>query len=114
MNSIDFNESCVRNMIWDAKKQAEIDATYEREMKKYNRGKNNNSNYYSNSSNIESRLLNLENRINSLEERIKDLVIGFNNSNGLFVFAPDQNITSNFAFSLSDEQFKEIINKMNK
>lgn len=113
MNSIDFNESCVRNMIWDAKKRAEVDVTYERELKKY-RSKNNNSNYYSNPSNIENRLLNLENRINSLEERMKDLVIGFNNSNGLFVFAPDQNITSNFAFSLSDEQFKEIINKMNK
>lgn len=113
MNSIDFNESCVRNMIWDAKKQAEVNATYEREIKKY-RSKNNNSNYYSNSSSIENRLLNLENRVNSLEERMKDLVIGFNNSNGLFVFAPDQNITSNFAFSLSDEQFKEIINKMNK
>lgn len=113
MNSIDFNESCVRNMIWDAKKQAEVDATYEREMKKYG-SKNNNLNYYFNSSSIENRLLNLENKINSLEERMKDLVIGFNNSNGLFVFAPDQNITSNFAFSLSDDQFKEIINKMNK
>lgn len=113
MNSIDFNESCVRNMIWDAKKQAEVDATYEREIKKY-RGENNKPNYYSNSSNIENRLLNLENKIDSLEERMKELVIGFNNSNGLFVFAPDQNITSNFAFSLSDEQFKEIINKMNK
>ena len=113
MNSIDFNESCVRNMIWDAKKQAEVDATYERERKKY-RGENNKPNYYSNSSSIENRLLNLENKIDSLEERMKELVIGFNNSNGLFVFAPDQNITSNFAFSLSDEQFKEIINKMNK
>ena len=113
MNSIDFNESCVRNMIWDAKKQAEVDTTYEREMKKYRSKNNNNSNYYNHSS-IENRLLNLENRINSLEERMKELVIGFNNSNGLFVFAPDQNITSNFAFSLSDEQFKEIINKMNK
>lgn len=109
MNTIDIYDGFVENLDWETKNAARLDNLYDRERAKYCSNTS-----YQVSSELYNRLANLEDRLADLEDRIDDLVIKFNDSNGLFVFAPDQNIRTKFAFSLSDEQFNELISKMNK
>jgi hypothetical protein len=113
MNSEDFNRGMVRNMEWEAKKAAQLDALYESERRKYdNVYGNNNSSYQQPSNNypsdIESRLKRIENRIDKLYELIgqKNDNPLTNVSDKLFVFAPEANVTANQSISLTDAQFQ--------
>lgn len=115
MNTIDIHEGLVANLEWEAKKQAELDAIYESERRKY-------SSYYSASEPDyddynDERMSSLEERLDTIESKIDklyDLVVERSESNGLFVFAPEKNVNANLAFTLTDDQFKELIRSINK
>ena len=120
MNTIDIHNGWVRNLEWQAKKQAQLDRVYEKE---YNRNSSyNNNNYTSSYSNDEitklgCRISALESRINRVEEKIDDLynkVVSLDEGNGLFVFTPDQNVNAPVAFKLTDYQFKELMRSINR
>ena len=108
MNTIDIHDGLVENLKWEAKKQAQLDSIYEKERSKYS-----SSNLYDdNYSNDNSRLDALEKRISNLERKVDDLhdkLVNLNEGNGLFVFAPNQNVKANVAFTLTENQFRELI-----
>ena len=108
MNTIDIHDGLVENLKWEAKKQAQLDSIYEKERSKYS-----SSNLYDdNYSNDNSRLNALEKRISNLERKVDDLhdkLVNLNEGNGLFVFAPNQNVKANIAFTLTENQFRELI-----
>ena len=108
MNTIDIHDGLVENLKWEAKKQAQLDIIYEKERSKYS-----SSNLYDdNYSNDNSRLDALEKRISNLERKVDDLhdkLVTLNEGNGLFVFAPNQNVKANVAFTLTENQFRELI-----
>lgn len=108
MNTIDIHDGLVENLKWEAKKQAQLDSIYEKERSKYS-----SSNLYDdNYSNDNSRLDALEKRISKLERRVNKLynkLVTLNEGNGLFVFAPNQNVKANVAFTLTENQFRELI-----
>ena len=108
MNTIDIHDGLVENLKWEAKKQAQIDSIYEKERSKYS-----SSNLYDdNYSNDNSRLDALEKRISNLERKVDDLhdkLVTLNEGNGLFVFAPNQNVKANVAFTLTENQFRELM-----
>ena len=107
MNTIDIHDGLVENLKWEAKKQAQLDIIYEKERSKYY-----SSNSYNNYSNDNSRLNALEKRISNLERRVNKLynkLVTLNEGNGLFVFAPNQNVKANIAFTLTENQFRELI-----
>ena len=107
MNTIDIHDGWVKNLEWEAKKQAQLDSIYEKERSKYS-----SSNSYNNYSNDSSRLDALEKRISNLERRVNklhDKLVTLDEGNGLFVFAPNQNVKANIAFTLTENQFRELI-----
>ena len=108
MNTIDIHDGLVENLKWEAKKQAQLDSIYEKERSKYS-----SSNLYDdNYSNDNSRLDALEKRISNLERKVDDLhdkLVNLNEGNGLFVFAPNQNVKANVAFTLTENQFRELM-----
>ena len=107
MNTIDIHDGWAKNLEWEAKKQAQLDSIYEKERSKYS-----SSNSYNNYSNDSSRLDALEKRISKLERRVNklhDKLVTLNEGNGLFVFAPNQNVKANIAFTLTENQFRELI-----
>ena len=107
MNTIDIHDGLIENLKWEAKKQAQLDSIYEKERSKYS-----SSNSYKNYSNDNSRLDALEKRISNLERKVDDLhdkLVNLNEGNGLFVFAPNQNVKANVAFTLTENQFRELI-----
>ena len=108
MNTIDIHDGLVENLKWEAKKQAQLDSIYEKERSKYS-----SSNSYDNDySDDNSRLDALEKRISKLERRVNklhDKLVTLNEGNGLFVFAPNQNVKANIAFTLTENQFRELI-----
>lgn len=112
MNTIDIHDGWVKNLKWQAKKQAQLDNIYDNERIKYPSYSmnENNTNIYTKLSAIENRL----NRIESKIDKLHDIVTNFDESNGLFIFAPSQNIKASVAFSLSESQFKELIRQINK
>lgn len=115
MCGIDFNNSCRYNEEIEVKRQAYLDNMYEQERRNNYRSFTNNSNNFIDSSNLEARINSIENRINNIERTVnslKDLFAKFDQSNGLFVFAPDSNIEARVAFSLTDTQLKEIMNNI--
>ena len=108
MNTIDIHDGLIENLKWEAKKQAQLDSIYEKERSKYS-----SSNLYDdNYSNDNSRLDALEKRISNLERKVDDLhdkLVNLNEGNGLFVFAPNQNVKANVAFTLTENQFRELM-----
>ena len=108
MNTIDIHDGWVKNLEWEAKKQAQLDSIYEKERSKYS-----SSNSYDNDySDDNSRLDALEKRISNLERKVDDLhdkLVTLNEGNGLFVFAPNQNVKANVAFTLTENQFRELM-----
>lgn len=112
MNTIDIHDGWVKNLEWQAKKQAQLDNIYDNERSKYSScsRNENNTNVYTRLSAIESRLDRLENKVDMLH----DIVVNFDECHGLFTFAPSQNVKANVAFSLSEHQFEELIRQINK
>lgn len=112
MNTIDIHDGWAKNLEWQAKKQAQLDNIYDNERSKYSScsRNENNTNVYTRLSAIESRLDRLENKVDMLH----DIVVNLDECNGLFAFAPSQNIKANVAFSLSEHQFEELIRQINK
>ena len=112
MNTIDIHNGWVRNLEWQAKKQAQLDNIYDNERIKYHSYSmnENNTNIYARLSSIESRLNRIEDKIDELH----DIVVNLDECNGLFTFAPSQNVKASVAFSLSEHQFKELIRQINK
>lgn len=115
MNTIDIHDGYVRNLEWWARKQAELDRIYD---ECYRNGSNNNNQQQSTSktnNTDNSKLSLLEKRLSRIEKSITelhDLVVNKNNSNGLFVFAPNQNVNASVAFPLTEYQFNELINRI--
>lgn len=119
MNTIDIHNGWVRNLEWQAKKQAQLDRVYEREYNKSSSSSYNKSSYSNNDeiTKLGSRISLLESKINRIEERIDDLhdkIVSMDEGNGLFVFAPDQNVNASVAFKLSEDQFKELLRSINR
>ena len=112
MNTIDIHNGWVKNLEWQAKKQAQLDNIYDNERSKYSScsRNENNTNVYTRLSAIESRLDRIENKVDELH----DIVVNLDECNGLFTFAPSQNVKASVAFSLSEHQFKELIRQINK
>lgn len=112
MNSVDMRNGFVKNLEWEAKKQAQLDSIYANERKKYNNQLNQGE------SNVNTRLNALEQRCSRIESRLNELhdmivtnpctKIGDN----LFVFAPNQNVNAGVAFSLTESQFNELVKKI--
>lgn len=103
MNTIDIHDGWAKNLEWEAKKQAQLDSIYEKERNKYS-----SSNLYDDNSRLDA----LEKRISKLERRVNKLynkLVTLNEGNGLFVFAPNQNVKANVAFTLTENQFRELI-----
>ena len=118
MNSIDFHNSCVANEEYYAKRQAELEYIYAKEASKYSKlfdtsnSNNKNSNY-----DVYERLISIENRLDIVErkiEKVRDELVNLDISNGLFIFAPEANIKSNISFQLSEQQFNELLKRINK
>lgn len=112
MNTIDIHNGWVKNLEWQAKKQAQLDNIYDNERLKYHSysQNQNNTDMYARLSAIECRLDRIEKKVDELH----DMIVRFDESNGLFVFAPNQNVKANVAFSLSENQFEELIRQINK
>lgn len=114
MNSNDMRNGFVKNLEWEAKKQAQLDSIYENERKKYN----NQSNSQGRGNNVNTRLNALEQRCARIESRLNELhdMIVTNPcpkiGNNLFVFAPNQNVNAGIAFSLTESQFNELVKKI--
>ena len=134
MNSQDWHEGMVRNQEWEVKRQAKLDALYERERAKYSSPApvstpvcsqspvvsaptTSRPNYFKGSLNpapttdINVRLDKLEARIDKLYE----LVAAKPNytSDGMFVIAPNNaTVFANQSFTLTDEQFKVLMSKL--
>ena len=114
MNTMDIHDGYVRNLEWQARKQAELDRIYD---ECYSKGFNNNNqqNVSKTNNTDNSKLSLLEERLSRIEKSITelhDLVVNKNNSNGLFVFAPNQNVNASVAFPLTEYQFNELINRI--
>lgn len=108
MNTIDIHNGWVENLEWEAKKQAQLDSIYEKERSKYSSSNSYNNDYSSDNSRLDA----LEKRISKLERRVNklhDKLVTLDEGNGLFVFAPNQNIKANIAFTLTENQFRELI-----
>lgn len=112
MNTIDIHNGWVKNLEWQAKKQAQLDHVYDNERLKYPSypQSQNNADVYARLSAIECRLDRIENKVDELH----DMIVRFDECNGLFVFAPNQNVKANIAFSLSENQFEELIRQISK
>ena len=108
MNTIDIHDGLVENLKWEAKKQAQLDIIYEKERSKYSSSNSYNNDYSSDNSRLDA----LEKRISNLERKVDDLhdkLVTLNEGNGLFVFAPNQNVKANIAFTLTENQFRELM-----
>lgn len=126
MNSQDFHEGMVRNMEWQAKKQAQLDAIYERERAKYSTPVQTVTTYVEQKpvpysvahpiqqpeSDISKRLDRIETRIDKLYEMFGNAQISTCPHDKLFVFAPQANINANQAITLTDQQFKILVDKL--
>lgn len=113
MNTIDIHNGWVKNLEWQVKKQAQLDNIYDNERIKYPSY----SIINETDTNICAKLSTIENRLNRIENKIDelhDIVVNLDEGNGLFTFAPSQNVEASVAFSLSEHQFKELIKQINK
>ena len=112
MNTIDIHDGLIRNLEFEARKNAQLDNIYENERIKYPYcPETQNTNMYNKLSSIENRLSIIENRI----EELHDIVVNLNEGNGLFTFSKNQNVKEQTAsFSLSESQFKELIKMISK
>lgn len=125
MNTADFYNAQAQNEIVDAKRQAYLDHIYETERAKY-------SSYSypktetkviekviekpvpTTNPDVVARLDRLENRIDTLYTMLTQRPI-VPKTGDLFVFAPESaNVFSTNSITLSDEQFKELINVIKK
>ena len=112
MNTIDIHDGMIANLEWEAKHAAKLDHIYETERNRFISDSFNNSQQNSNNGSIGVKMSMIENRLDMIESRINSLhemFVGQVESGGLFVFAPNQNVRANMAFTLTDEQFKQLI-----
>lgn len=118
MNSEDWHNGMVRNMEWEARKAAQLDAIYEQERAKYASSTTQHTLQNFNKSNNQNNNVNND-RLARLEARVDKLYEMFGNrqdqytGNGLFVIAKEgtkvfapQNIT------LTNEQFEMLMNRL--
>lgn len=111
-NSIDAFNGYMNNHKLYAKKQAEIDAIYENERRKYGLSDNSNTivthEYSYSNDEVSRRLDRIESRIDKLYE-----IIGNNESNESKLFVClEGNVKCKKAISLTDDQFKMLIEKI--
>lgn len=111
MNSIDIFNACMNNQRLYAKKQAEIDAIYENERRKYGLSDSSNTiithEYSYSDDEVSRRLDRIESRIDKLYE-----IIGNNNNESKLFVCLDGNVKCKKAISLTDDQFKMLIEKI--
>lgn len=139
MNSQDWHEGMVRNQEWEVKRQAKLDALYERERAKYYSAPtvsstpapvyqapvvntpttSSEAEYFKGSSNVPVSTSDINARLNRIEARIDKLyeMIAVkpnnNTSDKLFVIASnDTTVFSNQAFTLTDDQFNALMSKI--
>lgn len=135
MNSRDWHEGMVRNMEWEARQNARLDAIYEQERAKYSTPAPTTTSYVqttvvetpkpvtpkklnfhggdnsfipqlNDNQALERRLDRIENRIDKLYEMFgTQQVSTFDSSDKLFVFAPQANVNATQAITLTDQQF---------
>ena len=120
MNSEDWNNGMVRNMEWEARKAAQLDAIYEQERAKYASSTTQHTLQNFNKSNDQNNNVNSD-RLARLEARIDKLYEMFGNMkeqqctscDGLFVIAnKGANVFSPHSITLTDKQFEMLMSKL--
>lgn len=114
MNTIDIHNGLVENQEWEARHQAKLEHIYRTEVNKYNNRPVYNNDNSNSSCNTEARISAIERRLDSIENRLSEVHRMFTStheseSNGLFVFAPHQNVNANIALTMTDCQLQELI-----
>lgn len=108
MNTADIYDGMMRNMEFQARNDARLDAIYDREYKRQTNQMNCNNQDTARLNAIESRLTDIENRLNKLQDMI------VSDQNNLFVFAPKQNVNTGISFTLTEAQFNDLVNRIVK
>lgn len=118
MNSEDWHNGMVRNMEWEARKAAQLDAIYEQERAKYASSTTQHTLQNFNKSNDQNNNVNSD-KLARLEARVDKLYEMFGNrqeqytGNGLFVIAKEgTNVFARQNITLTDKQFEMLMSKL--